>query len=73
MVQDVFLAAFKGLDKFRQNSSLKVWLMRITINISRSYQRKRLLRNKLAKTFFISQQTASPSSQPLLDNERECR
>ncbi len=31
-VQDAFLAAFKGFDKFEQRSSLKTWLHRITVN-----------------------------------------
>ena len=31
-VQDAFISAFKGLDKFEGRSSLKTWLHRITIN-----------------------------------------
>lgn len=31
-VQEAFLSAFRGLDKFEQRSSLKTWLHRITVN-----------------------------------------
>jgi RNA polymerase sigma-70 factor (ECF subfamily) len=31
-VQDAFISAFKGLDKFEGRSSLKTWLHRITVN-----------------------------------------
>lgn len=33
-VQEAFLAAFRGLDKFEGRSSLKTWLHRITVNAS---------------------------------------
>ncbi len=36
VVQDVFLAAFMGLKKFRGDCSLKSWLFTITINSKRS-------------------------------------
>ena len=32
VVQDAFLAAFRGLDGFESRSSLKTWLHRITVN-----------------------------------------
>lgn len=31
-VQEAFISAFRGLDKFEQRSSLKTWLHRITVN-----------------------------------------
>ena len=43
IVQDVFLAAFLGLKKFRCECSLKTWLFTITINKCRSYRYKRML------------------------------
>ena len=42
-VQDVFLAAFLGLKKFRCECSLKTWLFTITINKCRSYRYKQML------------------------------
>ncbi|MDH4241506.1 MAG: RNA polymerase sigma factor [Phycisphaerae bacterium] len=43
IVQDVFLAAFVGLKKFRCECSLKSWLFTITINKCRSYRYKQIL------------------------------
>jgi RNA polymerase sigma-70 factor (ECF subfamily) len=42
-VQDVFLAAFVGLKKFRCECSLKTWLFTITINKCRSYRYRHML------------------------------
>ena len=44
LTQEVFLAAFIGLKKFRRDCSLRTWLFTITINKCRSYKYKRLLR-----------------------------
>jgi RNA polymerase sigma-70 factor (ECF subfamily) len=44
VTQDVFLAAFVGLKKFRRDCSMKTWLFTITINKCRSYRHKRKLR-----------------------------
>ena len=44
VTQDVFLAAFLGLKRFRNDCSLKTWLFTITINKCRSYRHKRKLR-----------------------------
>jgi len=44
VTQDVFLAAFLGLKKFRCDCSLKSWLFTITINKCRSYRHRRKLR-----------------------------
>jgi RNA polymerase sigma-70 factor (ECF subfamily) len=47
VVQDVFLAAYLGLKKFRCECSLRTWLFSITINKCRSYRLKRMLRLRL--------------------------
>ncbi len=44
ITQDVFLAAFLGLKKFRRDCSIKTWLFTITINKCRSYRHKWKLR-----------------------------
>jgi RNA polymerase sigma factor (sigma-70 family) len=44
ITQDIFLAAFLGLKKFRRDCSLKTWLFTITINKCRSFRYKRKLR-----------------------------
>jgi len=64
VVQDIFLAAFLGLKKFRCECSLKTWLFTITVNKCRSYRYKRMLRLRR-----ISQAAsqASLSSAPTAD------
>lgn len=52
VTQDVFLAAYLGLKKFRHDCSMKTWLFTITINKCRSYRHKRKLR--LLRTSIIS-------------------
>ena len=46
VTQDIFLAAFLGLKKFRCECSLKTWLFTITVNKCRSYRYKRMLRRR---------------------------
>jgi len=46
VTQDIFLAAYLGLKRFRCECSLKTWLFTITINRCRSYRYRRLLRLK---------------------------
>lgn len=46
IVQDVFLAAYEGLGRFRFQCALKTWLFRITINKCRTYRYKQKLRLK---------------------------
>jgi len=43
IVQEVFLAAFLGLRKFRGECRLRTWLFTITINKCRSFRHRRLL------------------------------
>lgn len=44
VTQEVFLAAFLGLKRFRCDCSLKTWLFTITINTCRTYRHRRKLR-----------------------------
>jgi RNA polymerase sigma-70 factor (ECF subfamily) len=62
--QDVFLAAYLGLKRFRGECSLKSWLFTITINKCRSHGRRRMLRVRTSsraadKAPLASAQTAS--------------
>jgi RNA polymerase sigma-70 factor, ECF subfamily len=45
--QEVFLSALRGLDSFRGNSSLKTWLLSITINVCRSRLKRLKSRGRL--------------------------
>ena len=47
VVQDVFLAAFLGLKKFRFKCSVKTWLFGITANKCRSYKYRRAVHRRL--------------------------
>lgn len=47
VVQDVFLAAFLGLKKFRFKCSVKTWLFGITINKCRSHKYRRAVHRRL--------------------------
>jgi RNA polymerase sigma factor (sigma-70 family) len=44
VVQEVFIAAFKGLKRFRGDCSLRTWLFTITISKCRTHRYRRLLR-----------------------------
>ncbi|MCU0918295.1 MAG: RNA polymerase sigma factor [Planctomycetes bacterium] len=47
VVQDVFVAALVGLKKFRGDSSLRTWLVTITVNQCRRHRFRRLRRLRL--------------------------
>ncbi|MBN1804066.1 MAG: RNA polymerase sigma factor [Sedimentisphaerales bacterium] len=47
VTQDIFLAAFLGLKKFRCECSIKTWLFTITVNKCRSYRYRHVLRRRL--------------------------
>lgn len=40
IVQDVFLALFRGIDGFREEASLMTWMRRMTINTCLNWKRK---------------------------------
>jgi len=46
ITQEVFLAAFLGLKKFRHDCSIRTWLFTITINKCRSFRYKQLFRRR---------------------------
>ncbi|MFZ2146732.1 MAG: RNA polymerase sigma factor [Sedimentisphaerales bacterium] len=71
VMQDIFLAAFLGLKRFRCECSLKTWLFTITVNKCRSYRYKRILQRRRIsqaayKAFLISADTADKT---LVDSE----
>lgn len=51
VTQEVFLAAYMNLKRFRGQSSLKTWLFTITINKCRSQRRRRLVRQAFLGRF----------------------
>ena len=68
VTQDIFLAAFLGLKKFRCESSIKTWLFTITVNKCRSYRYKRVLqkrRIKQAANIAVSTSAGTADSKPM--------
>ena len=43
VVQEVFIKVYRGLKGFRQECSLKTWILKITINLCRNYHRRKKL------------------------------
>ncbi|MHC4120165.1 MAG: RNA polymerase sigma factor [Planctomycetota bacterium] len=64
--QEIFLAAYLGLKRFRCECSLRSWLFTITINKCRTHRRKRLLR---LRTFSRAAGKApEPATRPVHEN-----
>jgi len=65
ITQDVFLKVHESLDKFREDSSIKTWIYRITVNRSLDFikAKNRKKRLKFMDVFFKSgeQKTVEPS------------
>ena len=57
LLQDIFLAAFVGLKKFRCQCTLRTWLFTITINKCRTHRLKKKL---LFKTFSANKHNTQP-------------
>ncbi|MBN1489463.1 MAG: sigma-70 family RNA polymerase sigma factor [Phycisphaerae bacterium] len=70
VVQDVFLAAFRGLVRFRGEASLASWLFRITVNTARKHQRRRWLWLRRAAEASASEFAAGTADQPAMTRER---
>ncbi len=60
--QEVFLAAYLGLKKFRCDYSLKSWLFTITINKCRSHRRRRLLRLRTSSRAAVKDKVSKRSA-----------
>ena len=65
VVQEVFLAVFRNLGKFRGDCEFETWLTTITVNKCRSWRRKHLLKLKLLK--YVSSQ--KPPAGPRADQD----
>jgi RNA polymerase sigma-70 factor, ECF subfamily len=69
IAQEVFVKAYRQSDKFRGDSSIKTWIIRITINQSKDYLRswycrKILLSNKISS--FVKGKEEAPESDQLV-------
>ncbi len=64
VVQDVFLAAFKGLRRFRGDADIGTWLTAITVNKCRTHHRRRWLRLRWLREVPKEAEAASSADQP---------
>lgn len=51
--QEVFLKAYKYLDSFRGESTLKSWIYRITVNTSKDFLKKKSLKQLILESSFF--------------------
>src|SRR6187455_1322512 len=61
LVQEVFVIAFRGLDKFRQDARLSTWLYRICVNVALGRIRTRKRRPIAYGTNDLETANADPS------------
>jgi RNA polymerase sigma-70 factor (ECF subfamily) len=75
VVQDVFLAALRGLPKFRGQSRVSTWLTTIAVNTCRSCMRRRLLRFRWSTPVQRERtdRPGPPAERQLMDRERFAR
>ena len=77
ITQEVFIRAYKGLEKFRGDSSVATWLYRITVNVSLNHvtekKRRTLLQysNAMFERLFDRKDTAPSPLQEMETSERE--
>jgi len=71
IVQEVFLSAYLALKDFRQDSSLKTWLFKITVNHCQTHRRKRMTRTRIlaGKLENTPLESGESSDKPLMDLE----
>jgi RNA polymerase sigma-70 factor (ECF subfamily) len=68
--QDVFLRAYRGLRRFRSESSLKTWLYRIGVNVCLNcVSAKRLQSEPIGEQQFVDVHAESPSERMLKDEQ----
>lgn len=70
ITQDVFVAAFQSLDSFQENSSLKTWLYRISVNKCLDFlkAKKRKKRFAFLASFFFDNSTELKHDPPELNH-----
>jgi len=73
VTQEIFLAAFLGLKKFRCECSLKSWLFTITISKCRTCRHKWLLRRRRFSKEFDKVQLPSVYEEHVMDADQSSR
>lgn len=70
ITQETFLSAWKNLDRFRGESSLKTWLARIAVNKVRSYWRWKKMRSWVSLSNRGKNGEVAPLEERLPDDPR---
>jgi RNA polymerase sigma-70 factor (ECF subfamily) len=65
IAQEVFIKLAKKLKTFRQKSSFKTWLYRITVNTAKDFHRKHTAKHTYETAFAVEQGPSNPA--PLRD------
>lgn len=75
ITQETFIAALRSLPAYQEQHSFKAWLYKIALNLSRSYLRKRKLREKLknaaAALFRLETHERTLPEETLMETEQE--
>jgi RNA polymerase sigma factor (sigma-70 family) len=61
--QEVFLKAYKYLDSFRGEATLKSWIYRITVNTSKDFLKKKSLKQLLLKSSLLENFSRTESTE----------
>ena len=69
ITQDVFLQVFRHVDSFRNESSIKTWLLKITRNISYNYRKSSFIRKVFLVGNVSLRESSQSAEQAYLDNE----
>jgi len=69
VVQEVFLAVYRHLGRFRGESSMKTWITTITVNKCRSWRRKQLLKLKLLQQAGEKPVAVAAADERMMDQE----
>lgn len=70
ILQEVFIACYQNLHKFREESSYRTWLIRITINKCKDHNKRWSVRNFLYKASIDPQEDFHSAEDSLLTKER---
>jgi RNA polymerase sigma factor (sigma-70 family) len=70
VAQDVFIKCYEKMDTFRNESSYKTWLVRITVNRCKDVLRSWSFKNLFITDFFKPQQAVSSPIQEIFENEK---
>lgn len=64
IVQETFVSAYRGLDRYDPSRPMRAWLARIAINKCRDWRRRRAVRRLVSLVVPIEQALDTPDHQP---------